>query len=114
MNDQHENIWKKSWKGPRGVCLWLLIVTIAAFLFAIAMTVIGFFIAPELVFIWAGGFGSFVWRIPGLVPALIGLELMAVFIASVAAAFIFYHIVRQFFCRVMTRPPNTFTNGIGD
>jgi hypothetical protein len=110
MNNQPKSIWKKPWKGPRGVLFWLLIVTAAAFLFATAMMAAGVFFSPALIFVWADGFGVFVWRIPGLVPVLIGLELAVVFVMSVAAAFILYVIVRRIVCRAMPRLPDTITN----
>jgi len=31
MNEEPKNIWKKSWKGPRGLFLWFILLTVAAF-----------------------------------------------------------------------------------
>jgi hypothetical protein len=99
MKEQSQSIWIKPLKGQRALLLWVLIVSAAAFLFAAALITILFFFAPALLFACADGYGYSVWQIPGLVPALIGLRVMALFIGAVAMGFAFRYIVRRFFSR---------------
>lgn len=97
MNDKFKNIWTKSRTGTRGFFIWLLVVGVAAFLFATAVTVAGFLYAPALMVPCTGGYSSFIWRTPGLLPVLIGLKLMVLFIVTVAAAFFLRGLVPRFF-----------------
>ncbi len=89
MNDKPKSIWKKSWKGPRAILFWLLIVSIAAFLAAVAIAAITFVSTPMPFFAWRGGFGDFI----GCTSVV-----MFWFIVAVAVAFIFYGTVRWHFC----------------
>jgi hypothetical protein len=97
MNEQFQSIWRKERKGPRAFLLWALIVSLAAFLFAAALTTILYFFAPALLLACSDGYGYSVWQIPGLVPVLIGLRVMALFMGVVGTVFAFRYIVRRFF-----------------
>jgi hypothetical protein len=98
MNEESQCTWTKIRKGPRAFLSGALIVFIAAFLFAAGLTTLSLCTAPEFVYEWADGYGYSVWQIPGLVPALIGLKVMALFIVAVATACFlyrgFHHLLR--------------------
>jgi hypothetical protein len=88
VNEKPKSIWKKSWKGSRAFLVWLSIVSIAAFLAALAIATIMFASTPTPLFAWHGSLGDFVrWT----------LEVMASFIIAVVAGFIIYRFGRWFF-----------------
>lgn len=89
-------MWTKPRQGLCGFLVWLGVVFAAAFSFASAMTAIFFFLAPGLFFAWSDGFSYSFWKL-GLVPALIGLKVMALFMAAVLAAFVLYRALRRVF-----------------
>jgi hypothetical protein len=87
MNEEPKSFWKKSWKGPRAFLFWLLIVSIAAFLAGLTITAVT--TISTTLFDRHAGLENFVGCV---------LVVMFLFIVSVAVAFIFYGIVRRFFC----------------
>jgi hypothetical protein len=87
MDEKPKSIWKKSWKGPRAFLFWLLVVSIAAFVGAVTVTMTTFGSTP--LFDRHRGLENFVGCT---------LVVMLVFIATVAVAFIFYGVVRWLFC----------------
>ena len=87
MNEEPKSIWEKSWKGPRAFLFWLLVVSIAAFVGAVTVTMTTFGSTP--LFDRHRGLENFVGCT---------LVVMFVFIATVAVAFIFYGVVRWLFC----------------
>jgi hypothetical protein len=97
MNEQSESIWGRPRKGLGALLFWALIVSVAAFLFAAALITILYYFAPALLFAWADGYGCWAWQTPGVVPALIGLRVMALFVGAVATVFAIRYVVRRFF-----------------
>jgi len=97
MNEKSKRIWTKPRTGPRAFLFGALIVFFSAFLFAAILTTIVSFVVPGAVYFWSGGYPHWVWVMPGLVPALTGLKVMALFIVAVAAAGVFYRVFRRLF-----------------
>jgi tetratricopeptide (TPR) repeat protein len=79
MNDNPKGFWKKTWKGPRAFLFWLTLFSITAFIGAFIFVLIG---VPS--------FGT--RNSQKLFFALGG------FTVAVAIAFLFYRVIRWFFC----------------
>lgn len=88
MDKEPKSIWTKSWKGPRASLLWILIVSIAAFLGAFIITITASVSVP--MFYRHSGLKSFATCI---------LVIMVVFIIAIAVAFVFF----EFVCHLCSR-----------
>ena len=95
MSGEWKNIWTKPLKGPRGLLLWLLMVSSAGLFFAVAVVGFAYYNAPWALFPWGANFPIFVRQITVLWASLLGLELAVVFIAAVAVVFGFYSAIRR-------------------
>ena len=107
MNHESKNIWTKPRKGPRETLFCGLIISLAAALFAAAVTASAYIMTPDNVLIWAGVDATAVgiWQTPGLVPALIAMQVMGLFIGLAVPAFMLYCGVKWLVRRAMSRSP---------
>ena len=109
MNNQSSSIWTKPWKGLRGIMFCALITSIAAALFAAAATALAYILTPDNVRIWAGVNDVSYGQTPGVVPALIALQVMGLFIALSVPALVLYRAVKWLVRRAATGSPRAIT-----
>jgi hypothetical protein len=90
MKNESTNICRKPRDGPRGAWWCALMISIAAALFTAAATGVACWIAPQDMPVWVNADAVWVWKMPGIVPALIALQVMGLWLALAAPVLLLY------------------------
>lgn len=101
MNHESRSIWTKPHQGLPGAVFGGLNIVLAAAVFGGAATAAAYIVTPRQVLIWAGVDAAWVWQTPGVVPALITLQVMGLFLALAVPAVLLYEGVK----RLLRREP---------